>query len=62
MKNHSPSRRPDLALQASREAARQITAERREGVTQLLKRDGHASIDDFVSAAQARMLTRGRIE
>ncbi len=32
MKNRSPSHRPDLALQASREAAQQITTERREGV------------------------------
>lgn len=58
MKKHAPPRQ-DPAIASARERARRAAEDRRAGTKQLLNREGYESIDDYLSAAQSRMLARG---
>ncbi len=60
MKKHAPFPQ-DPFLAGARERARRAAEERRAGTKQLLKRDGYESIEDYLTAAQSRMLARGQI-
>ncbi|WP_215844005.1 hypothetical protein HHS34_005750 [Acidithiobacillus montserratensis] len=49
----------DLARRAAHESAIRIHQERRRQTKALIKRDGYETIDQFIAAAQARMVARG---